>query len=260
MSGYTKWLDGHLYELQLLYRYYDRWKTAEGLLHQPAYADWQDSVKREGESFYLNLLYLDVSRRLGEASGTTTAERAAFEAKVKVRFYDEHTGLYRSLAGKSYVSLDGNLLALDLGYVDADSDEGRALYAKLKASPMWTRGGVPGSATVGDYPKAWLHLPAKLSGLSHYHDEMHWSSLTALSAKVAHQRATSTSRGESSTASASWPRATAASARSIAAGWAMRCRVRSARCSIGRRYRSAGARASCSTRSPRRATELGSLA
>jgi len=106
---------------------------------------------------------------------------------VKQTFYDPKSGLYKSLAGKSYISLDGNLLALDLGFVKPESQEGQALYASLKKSALWTRGGVPGSTTIKDYPKSWLHTPVKITGLAHYHDELHWSWLIALSAKVAHQ-------------------------------------------------------------------------
>ena len=152
---------------------------------QPAYSDWQDSVRREGKSFYVNLLYATVSHRLGAASGMTQTQLAALDARVHETFFDEKKGLYRTLAGSGLASVDGNLLALDLGFVPPDSDRGRALYGSLKKSMLWLRGGVPGSNTDGDYPKSWVHLPAKIAGLSHYHDELHWSWLTALSAKIA---------------------------------------------------------------------------
>ena len=74
-----------------------------------------------------------------------------------------------------------------IGFVERGSPRGRALYAALKRSPLWTRGGVPGSATVGDYPRAWTHTVSRVVGLTHYHDRLHWSWLTALAAKVAHR-------------------------------------------------------------------------
>lgn len=186
-SGDQAWLARNQGKLMTLYRYYQKWRGEDGLLEQPRYADWQDSVRREGKSFYLNLLYLDVTRRLGDESGLDAGQRAALADRVHETFFDRERGLYRSLAGKDFISLDGNLLALDLGFVDARSERGRSLYDAMKRSPLWTRGGVPGSNTFGDYPKSWLHLPARLAGLRHYHDRMHWSWLTALSAKVAHQ-------------------------------------------------------------------------
>lgn len=50
-----------------------------------------------------------------------------------------------------------------------------------------TRRGLPGTTAIPDHSTTWLHLPAKLSGLSHHHDAKHWSWLTALSVKVAQQ-------------------------------------------------------------------------
>jgi glycogen debranching enzyme len=184
-SGDRAWWQAKRAQIRGLMRYYDAHRDEDGLLVQARYSDWQDSVKREGKSFYLNLLYLTAARRLGADAGLDRGALDALAARLHDTFFDARSGLYRSLAGRRQLSLDGNLLALDLGFVRPESEAGRALYAALRRSGLWTRGGVPGSNTIGDYPKAWLHLPARLAGLRHYHDRLHWSWLTALAGKTA---------------------------------------------------------------------------
>jgi glycogen debranching enzyme len=177
-SGDAAWLDARRPRLRALYDALRRYRDdSDGLIVQPKYSDWQDSVRREGRTFYINLLHAHVAGQLGVATD-------ALDATVRGAFFDTATGLFRSLVGHELVSLDGNLLAIDLGFVR--NDEARALYARLKHSELWSRGGLPGSNTVGDYPRGWAHWPARLAGLTHYHDRLHWSWLTGLSGKIAH--------------------------------------------------------------------------
>jgi glycogen debranching enzyme len=174
-SGDDAWLQARLPRLRALFEALARFcDDRDGLIVQPKYADWQDSVRREGRSFYINLLYAHVAHKLA-------ALPDGLEDTIRKTFFDETRGLFRSLVGHDLVSLDGNLLAIDLGFARSD-----ALYAALKQSALWTRGGLPGSNTVPDYPAGWAHWPARLAGLTHYHDRMHWSWLMGLSGKVAH--------------------------------------------------------------------------
>ncbi len=174
-------------DLVRVFRFYEA-HLKGGLLWQPAYSDWQDSVKREGHAFYTNLLYHQVARRLLEhpAFGVKPAAVEQLGRRIERTFFDPAQGLFRSLAGQPYVSLDGNLLAIDLGFFQ-DPRRDRALYQALTRSELWTRHGLPGFATAPDYPRSWAHRPARLVGLTHYHGEIFWSWLMALSAKVAHQ-------------------------------------------------------------------------
>lgn len=172
-----------------IYRFYDR-HLRDGLIEQPAYSDWQDSVRRSGRTFYTNLLYYVVSRDLRRhpSFAVDSAKLAGLRCRLEREFRDPATGLYRSVAGRDPISLDGNLLALDWGYLAPESRAGRRLFRALQGHELWKRnGGLPGFNTTPEYPRSWPHLVSRLAGLTHYHDRLYWSWLMALSAKVAHR-------------------------------------------------------------------------
>jgi glycogen debranching enzyme len=186
-SGDRAWWDLHEPALVKAYRYYDPFLEG-GILRQGAFADWQDSVNRAGWTFYTNILYAAASERLleREAFGISRAALAQQREAIRQRFFEPATGLYHSIAGEPYVSLDGLLLAIDLGVFPAASQEARALYAALQAHPLWTgKAGIPGFATFPNYPDAWVDPSVRWFGVRHYHDSVYWSWLLALSAKVA---------------------------------------------------------------------------
>lgn len=170
-----------------IFRYYDS-KIQDLLVVQGKYGDWQDSVRRNGRTFYLNLLYALALQELEPfaAFDIEPGTAAAVRARIRSVFFDSATGLYRSVAGAPQISVDGNLLALDLGFIEPDSAEGRALYAALRRHPLWTMGdGYPGAVTYPDYVKREVSWTTRLVGLRHYHDRLVWSWLMGLSAKVA---------------------------------------------------------------------------
>lgn len=161
----------------------------EGLIEQGKAADWQDSAERVGKTFYTNLLYWAVLDRLAdrEAFGVSAAQADALKSKIIDRFYDARTGLYFSVAGHPQISLDGLLLAIDLGFHPVGSAEAKFLYESLKVHPLWTKNpGLPGYVTYPDYPVDSIEAMPKLVGVRHYHDRIYWSWLIGLSAKVAY--------------------------------------------------------------------------
>jgi glycogen debranching enzyme len=173
-------------DLVRVYRFYDRHRV-DGLIRQPRYSDWQDSVRREGHTFYTNLLYYTVSRRLQQNHrfAIDPSEVEACRRRIISVFLDPRSGLFLSLAGHRHLSLDGNLLAIDLDFFE-DPGRDRALYRAMVRSELWRRhDGLPGFNTTPDYPRRWVHGPARLARLCHYHDRIFWSWLMALSAKVA---------------------------------------------------------------------------
>jgi glycogen debranching enzyme len=186
-SGDRAWWRSVERDLIRIWRFYDG-HLQDGLIVQPRFSDWQDSVRRAGKTFYTNLLYHTVAQRLVDRPGfgVTRSQVDELRRKVVDTFYDPGSGLFRSVAGRPQVSLDGNLLAIDLGFV-ADARKQRALYRSLQHSELWTRHGLPGYATAPDYPRSWPSLTVRVVGLDHYHDELFWSWLMALSAKVAHR-------------------------------------------------------------------------
>jgi hypothetical protein len=185
-TGDTDWWQRHEGELVQVYRYYERW-IRDGLVFQSAYSDWQDSVRRSGWTFYTNVLYHCVTERLlGYPAFELDAGRAGrLRGRIDAELFDRQAGLYRSVRGHPQISLDGVLLALDLGYVDLESRAAADLYRSLKTHALWLGHDAPGCATCPDYPRPWVSLPTRLVGLSGYHDRARWSWLMALSAKVA---------------------------------------------------------------------------
>jgi hypothetical protein len=181
------WWKAHEEALRSVYRFYDS-KRRDGFIVQNAFADWQDSVRREGRAFYTNLLYSVVSDRLATEAGWSipASERESARRALVAAFRDAESGLFRSLAEHPQISVDGNLLAIDLGFFPASSHEARELYRNLKRHPLW-RGpaGIPGQVTLPAYPASWKSLAVRVAGLRNYHEDLHWSWLMGLAGKVA---------------------------------------------------------------------------
>jgi GH15 family glucan-1,4-alpha-glucosidase len=185
-TGDTGFWAAHKTQLADALKFYDA-HTKDGLLQQPAYSDWQDSVKREGASFYSNMVYQHVLELVaGDPAFPGAATKSAtLREKIENTFKDPTTGLYRSMATGPQTSLDGNLLALDLGFVSPDSAAGKALFTALRASPLWTAVQGPGFTTWPSYPADQKSPIERFVGLEGYHDTLYWSWEMALAAKVA---------------------------------------------------------------------------
>lgn len=156
------------------------------LIVQPGFSDWQDSVKREGKTFYTNVLWSTALTELARRGLFGITEQRANDTRAAVHeaFFDRTTGLYKSLENGPQISIDGNLLAIELGF--SKGPDARQLYAAMKAHPLWSAAnGIPGVVTMPDYPWASRNWTVRLVGLDHYHDRLAWSWLTAMSAKVA---------------------------------------------------------------------------
>lgn len=85
------------------------------------------------------------------------------------------------------ISLDTNLMILDDEKFLENKTQRQKLYKGLKYHPLWQNSYGPGLASYPHYPKSWRSLTTKISGLSHYHDEMYWSWLIAFAGKIAHR-------------------------------------------------------------------------
>lgn len=178
-TGDEAWWAKHLPVLERIHTFYAPY-LRDGLLHQPPFSDWQDSVRRAGPTLYSNLLYWRACLALGyDRTARTLAKR------LEEAFRPRGRGLYRSLADGEWVSIDGNLLAIDLGLVTGDA--AHALHDALLASDFWRRHGTPGFVTAPDYPRRWRSPTVRVAGLGHYHDRLRWSWITAMAAKTAAQ-------------------------------------------------------------------------
>jgi len=178
-TGDFSWWDQHQNQLAQLYANTLSFRDNSGLIVQPENSDWQDSVSRTGKTFYTNILFFAVSQRLPFSK----IDLSALRRQINFTFFDSGTQLYRSIEGSSFISLDGILLAIDLDYVS--ETDALLLYESLKIHPLWTSPTGPGFVTYPNYPIAWVAVGPQLYGLRHYHDEMYWSWLMGLSAKIA---------------------------------------------------------------------------
>jgi len=162
-----------------LYNFYNKYFDG-GLIVQPAYSDWQDSVKREGRTSYLHVLYWQVSKKIAEY-GFMDVNHEVIRKKIFSSFTDGDTGLLISILGKPNVSLGTNLLALEFGLFE----DSHKVYASLKSTPLWRSDDLPGLATYPDYIRKNKSITTNWSGLEHYHDNMVWSWLIGKAIKVA---------------------------------------------------------------------------
>lgn len=177
----------HFEEMKAVFDYYENHKR-NGLIWQEPFSDWQDSVSREGHTFLTNLIYYRVCEGLIRYPnyGVKESDLEAMKAKIMSTFYDEKTGLFYSIAGREFISIDGNLFAIDWGFVDRE--QAHKLYESLKRTKLWCgRCGCPGVATIPKYPTREKAPQVRLSWLHDYHDNYIWTWLTALSAKIAYR-------------------------------------------------------------------------
>ncbi len=180
------WWSKHQTQLQLALNYYDTiWDEKLQLVRQTPFGDWQDSVSREGFTFYVNLVYwkaLSDCQALGLKIPAGRVE--SLKQSLIKKFFDPGTGLFQSWLNHSQISIDGNLLAIAYGFFDPRSSEARALYEALKRHPLWTRHRIPGCATIPDYDQSEKSSQVGLVGLNDYHDQIIWSWLVGLSIQI----------------------------------------------------------------------------
>jgi hypothetical protein len=142
----------------------------DSLLRQPAFSDWQDSVRREGPLLLSHLLLLDCQLALGDENGAKLSRDAVIR-----NFYDG--GLFREMPGSRQVSLDSHLLLLNRrlfpGLEPAET------YRRLKEHPVWRTDLIPGRPVFPLHPEGSISWTTRFVGLRHYHDGFVWGWLAA---------------------------------------------------------------------------------
>lgn len=154
------------------------------LLTQPAFSDWQDSARREGSTFYLNILFYRVLLRLQKQNITWSLSEnlEAWKKNIWSAFYDSKVGLFKSQLGREQFSLETQLWCIEEDLFSSLIPS-LQLWKNLKASPLW--GKMPGRPVWPDYPAKDVSWTTKLVGLRHYHDQFYWSWLMGESLKIA---------------------------------------------------------------------------
>jgi glycogen debranching enzyme len=151
----------------------------EGLVHQAAYSDWQDSARREGAGLYLNVLLLILAKKL-KSFDFFHPLFDGLENAVFVKFFDRDQSLFHQ-DSFGQIPLEAHLWIIENNlmeqHVGADD-----LYQRLKQTQLWELLGTPIAPV---YSATEVSLTTKVVGLRHYHDGLHWPWLMAEAARIA---------------------------------------------------------------------------
>lgn len=149
----------------------------EGLLHQPAFSDWQDSARREGPILLTHLLYLKVLIELELSSEAKKLARAVNATFIrKGRYYERPHG--------EQISLDSQLFILN-NRLPLEAVDFESMYSQLKSSMLWRIKDVPGVPIHPPYESKEISWTQKVTGVQNYHDGFVWGWLTAEAVKCA---------------------------------------------------------------------------
>jgi GH15 family glucan-1,4-alpha-glucosidase len=153
---------------------------ADGLLHQGAYTDWADSVKRVGGIHYTNVLYwkalhefaIDATKYGFEEEGYEFEQRATrLKQAINDHFWLEEEGYYRtSRQFNRILSSSGNLLAVAWGLTTPE--QANCILDMMKDLKLADP--VPTQVTNRSYGKEFIALENKLAGIAHYHTSAAW--------------------------------------------------------------------------------------
>lgn len=175
-SNDSQFIQDHKEKLIKAFRFYEN-RVNSNLVMQESFEDWQDSVKREGKTFYTNLLYWYAGKLLREAE-FISFDIDRIHQSISETFWSQD--FYQSLERGSLNSLEGNYLAILFDFHPKENQ--RKLYDSCEKHqnrffPYCTQ---------PKYPRQEVSWTTKIVGLRHYHDELHWSWILGL--KLAAQR------------------------------------------------------------------------
>lgn len=169
-------------EIHKVWNWYDD-KFQDGLIHQTAFADWQDTTNRSGKTFLMNLFYFLAATRLKKKGWEIKIDLAEFQNKIKKTFFNGD--VYLSIVGYEHVSIEGNLFSLEADEF-LTATEKTQLWEKLKLHPIISKDGVIGRCSFPDWPEKDLAWHIKLANLKRYHGALSWSWLMGLGLHVSH--------------------------------------------------------------------------
>lgn len=217
-TGDLDWFHKHRKNIFRAYKFYDDKFSKKGLIKQPKFSDWQDSVARKGHTFYVNFLYWKVGTELLKHKRSydgmldefpVDVERLA-DVKFKLweKFFIKKKGLFRTHRShwmRNHYGLEDQLfsiqypefyrgvtVALSSEHILSGEELRRHHFESLKKSALWKGSSyshydfnVPGLATEGAYFFWDRSFNTNFGGIRRYHDKFIWSWLVGESSKVA---------------------------------------------------------------------------
>ncbi len=172
--------------LDAIWKFYEpaRSPIHPALLHQPAFADWQDSARRQGLVLHTQLLHLQAAEWL-EQSGLRNAGRRPSTSEIRDgisrQFAPLASGLRPEFPDAQQVSLDSHALLIRENLLGGSS----ALWSALQDSPWMTSPGLP---IRPHYPRSEVSWTTQAVGLRHYHDGLKWGWIIAESAAICYSQ------------------------------------------------------------------------
>lgn len=170
----------HWETLQLSMQWLRQYTGAEDdFLHQPAFADWADSIARHGAVLYTNVVYWKALQEIANlASLLNFVNEANFYRRIGQDIKDaltsnlwrDHLGYFATSKTLDNLSSAGNLLTIAWGL--ADEAQSHAILDALNAARMAIP--VPTQAAFPPYPSSQIAIENRLAGVAHYHTEGAW--------------------------------------------------------------------------------------
>lgn len=167
----SRFWEKHLPQFQRALHFYDSyWKA--GLLAQPAFSDWQDSLKREGSQLYTHLLLRKVMLLLGELQLKLDLQITLeeLESKIQKCFLDRELWKNQSFESILWLIQDP-IKSFQISPAD---------FLQEFPASTW---GLPSHHA----PLTEVSWTTKVVGLADYHRKLHWSWLVAETATAAHR-------------------------------------------------------------------------
>ena len=154
-------------------------EITDGLLTQGAFADWADSIARNGRVLYTNVIYWKALKEMSEAA-------THFELKDQLSFYTEKAervasaiqqhlwrpalGYYAASDALDQLTSSGNLLAIAWGL--ASTDQANSIMDALILTGMSNP--VPTKVAYPPYPLHLIAIENRLGGVANYHTDAAW--------------------------------------------------------------------------------------
>ena len=162
----VNWLEKHALE-------------ADGLLHQKPFADWADSIARQGRVLYTNVLYWKALQALAEAASIYgkpedqnyfVAKAQYVKSSINEYFWRDDLGYYVTSHVFDNLSSGGNLLAI--AWDMTTSDQAHSILNKMNEFGMANP--VPTRVVHRPYPDKFIAIENRLGGIPNYHTQAAW--------------------------------------------------------------------------------------